>query len=99
MTSTTTRGRPPRRLRVPARAQASANPGPLGVPLGVVMQPSVRSARVKSGRVEYVVGKEGEFKDIGSFARAMTGGERRSLDTRLDDVHGQFIPAVGDGPK
>ena len=39
----------------------------------------------------------GEFKDIGSPWRDMTGKEREMLSTLLAQVHGQFIKAVDEG--
>jgi protease-4 len=39
----------------------------------------------------------GEYKDIGSPWRAMTGDERSMMGEMLDEVHGQFISAVSAG--
>src|SRR5262245_55360335 len=82
-----------------AADQIYANPGTLTGSIGVIMQmPNVESLLKKVG-VDYVVGKAGQFKDVGNFARAMTPEERRVLQSLLDDVHGQFINAVADGRK
>ena len=56
-------------------------------------------ALMKKVGVDYVVVKAGQYKDMGSFARAMTPEERRVLQTLLDDVHAQFVGAVAAGRK
>ncbi|MCH7471387.1 signal peptide peptidase SppA [bacterium] len=47
--------------------------------------------------IEDITLHAGEYKDIGSPWREMTGAERSMLADLLDDVHGQFISAVAAG--
>ncbi len=76
-----------------------ANPGTLTGSIGVIMQLANVNALLKKVGVDYVVVKAGEFKDLGSIARAMSPEERRVLQALLDDIHGQFITAVAAGRK
>ncbi|HBH04441.1 MAG: hypothetical protein A2W08_09585 [Candidatus Rokubacteria bacterium RBG_16_73_20] len=76
-----------------------ASPGSLTGSIGVIMQLANVEALMKKVGVEYVVVKAGQFKDVGSFSRAMTPEERRVLQGLLDDVHAQFIDAVAAGRK
>jgi protease-4 len=76
-----------------------ANPGTLTGSIGVLMQLANLEGLLKKVGVDYVVVKSGRYKDIGSFARAMTPEERRVLQAVLDDVHDQFIDAVAQGRK
>ena len=82
-----------------AADQIYANPGTLTGSIGVIMQLANVEQLMKKVGVDYVVVKAGQFKDIGNFSRPMTPEERRVLQTLLDDVHGQFIGAVADGPQ
>lgn len=79
--------------------QIYANPGTLTGSIGVIMQLANLEQLMKKVGVDYVVVKSGQFKDIGSPARAMTPEERRVMQGLLDDVHAQFIGAVVDGRK
>jgi protease-4 len=79
--------------------QIYADPGTLTGSIGVIMQMANVNELMKKVGVDYVVVKAGEYKDIGNFARPMSGEERRVLQTLLDDVHGQFIAAVAAGRK
>jgi protease-4 len=74
-----------------------ASPGTLTGSIGVVMQLANVEGLLKKVGVEYVVVKAGAYKDVGSFARAMTPEERRILQALLDDVYDQFISAVAEG--
>ena len=76
-----------------------ASPGSLTGSIGVIMQLANVEALMKKVGVQYVVVKAGQFKDVGSFSRAMTPEERRVLQGLLDDVHAQFIDAVAAGRK
>ena len=82
-----------------AADQIYANPGTLTGSIGVIMQLANLEGLMKKVGVDYVVVKAGQFKDLGNLARAMTPEERRVLQALLDDVHGQFIGAVADGPQ
>lgn len=76
-----------------------ANPGTLTGSIGVIMQMANLEGLFKKVGVEYVVVKAGQYKDIGSIARAMTPEERRMLQALLDDVYNQFVDAVATGRK
>jgi len=76
-----------------------ASPGTLTGSIGVIMQTANVEQLLKKVGVEYVIVKAGQYKDVGSFSRAMTLEERRVLQALLDDVHGQFIQAVAQGRK
>jgi len=76
-----------------------ANPGTLTGSIGVIIRLANLDALMKKVGVDYVVVKAGQYKDMGSFARAMTPEERRVLQTLLDDVHAQFVGAVAAGRK
>ncbi len=76
-----------------------ANPGTLTGSIGVIMQMANLEGLLKKVGVEYVVVKAGQYKDIGSIARAMTPEERRMLQALLDDVYNQFVDAVATGRK
>ena len=79
--------------------QIYANPGTLTGSIGVIMQLANLEQLMKKVGVDYVVVKAGQFKDVGSPARAMTPEERRVMQGLLDDVHAQFIGAVAAGRK
>ena len=76
-----------------------ANPGTLTGSIGVIMQMANVENLFKKVGVDYIVVKAGQYKDLGNFARPMSGDERRVLQSLLDDVHGQFIDAVAAGRK
>ena len=76
-----------------------ANPGTLTGSIGVIMQMANVENLFKKVGVDYVVVKAGAYKDLGSFSRPMTPGERRVVQVLLDDVHAQFIDAVATGRK
>jgi len=76
-----------------------ANPGTLTGSIGVKMEfANVEKLLEKIG-VRGMVVKAGEYKDIGSPFRDMTGQEKQLLQGVIDDVHSQFIEAVADGRK
>lgn len=74
-----------------------ANPGTLTGSIGVVIQLANVEELLKKVGVDYVVVKAGRYKDVGSFARAMSPDERKILQNLLDDVYGQFVEAVAQG--
>ena len=74
-----------------------ANPGTLTGSIGVLMSfPSIEELLAKIG-VSMNVVKSGEFKDVGSWSRTMTDGERALLQTTIDDIQSQFVEAVSAG--
>ncbi len=71
-----------------------ANPGTLTGSIGVIMSfPNTQELFKKIG-IGFEVVKTGEYKDIGSFARAMTPAERKLLGGLLEDVYDQFVTVV-----
>ncbi|MGH7231657.1 MAG: signal peptide peptidase SppA [Nitrospiraceae bacterium] len=74
-----------------------ANPGTLTGSIGVIMELANVEGLLKKIGVENVVVKSGRHKDIGSPFRAMSGEDRRILQSVMDDVHKQFIEAVAEG--
>jgi protease-4 len=74
-----------------------ANPGTLTGSIGVIMAfPNAKGLMEKIGLQPEII-KAGEYKDIGSPARAMTQKERNLLQSVVADVHQQFIEAVASG--
>jgi len=74
-----------------------ANPGTLTGSIGVIMELANLEGLLKKIGVESLVVKSGQYKDIGSPLRKMSEGERRILQSVMDDVHRQFILAVAEG--
>jgi protease-4 len=71
-----------------------ANPGTLTGSIGVIMSFPMAQELMRKLGVDMEVLKTGEFKDMGSFARPMTGRERDLLEGILDDVYDQFVSVV-----
>ena len=74
-----------------------ANPGTLTGSIGVIMAFSNAKGLMEKIGLQPEVVKSGEYKDIGSPARAMTQKERNLLQSVVTDVHQQFIEAVASG--
>ena len=74
-----------------------ANPGTLSGSIGVIMVFSNAQGLMKKIGLQPEIVKAGEYKDIGSPARAMTQKERNLLQSVVTDVHQQFIEAVASG--
>ena len=74
-----------------------ANPGTLTGSIGVVMAFSNAKGLMEKIGLQPEIVKAGEYKDIGSPARAMTQKERNLLQNVVTDVHQQFIEAVASG--
>lgn len=74
-----------------------ANPGTLTGSIGVIMEFATIEKLLEKIGVKGTVVKAGEYKDIGSPFRSMTGQERKLLQGVIDDVHAQFIQAVAEG--
>lgn len=76
-----------------------ANPGTVTGSIGVLIQvPNISGFLQKIG-VKSVVVKSGEYKDLASMTREMTGVERHILQGLMDDVHNQFIDVVAKARK
>lgn len=74
-----------------------ANPGTITGSIGVIMEfTNVLELMDKIGLRTRVV-KSGTHKDIGSSVRDMTTEEQALLQGLIDDVHSQFVAAVGEG--
>ena len=74
-----------------------ANPGTLTGSIGVIMAFSNAKGLMEKIGLQPEIVKAGEYKDIGSPARAMTQKERNLLQSVVTDVHQQFIEAVASG--
>ncbi len=74
-----------------------ANPGTLTGSIGVIMVFSNAKGLMEKIGLQPEIVKAGEYKDIGSPARAMTQKERNLLQSVVTDVHQQFIEAVANG--
>jgi protease IV len=74
-----------------------ANPGTLTGSIGVIMAFSNAKGLMEKIGLQPEVIKAGEYKDIGSPARAMTQKEKNLLQSVVNDVHQQFIEAVAFG--
>ncbi len=74
-----------------------SNPGTITGSIGVIMEfTNVEDLLRKVGLKGRVI-KSGEFKDIGSPIRELTGKERRILQEVVDDLHSQFVESVAEG--
>ena len=74
-----------------------ANPGTLTGSIGVIMVFSNAKGLMEKIGLQPEIVKAGEYKDIGSPARAMTQKEKNLLQSVVTDVHQQFIEAVASG--
>lgn len=73
-----------------------ASPGTITGSIGVIMSfPNYQELMGKVG-VQTEVVKSGRFKDIGSSTRAFSAADRELLQQMIDDVHLQFVEAVGE---
>ena len=74
-----------------------ANPGSITGSIGVIMSfPDYRELLGKIG-VKTEVVKSGQYKDLGSSARALSTADRELLQGMIDDVHAQFVEAISEG--
>jgi protease-4 len=73
-----------------------ANPGTLTGSIGVIFQFPVAEELFKKIGLRFEVVKSGEFKDVGSFNRRMTKGERELLQSVIDDTYDQFVEVLVD---
>jgi protease IV len=74
-----------------------ANPGTLTGSIGVKMEFANIEKLLEKIGVKGMVVKAGEYKDVGSPFRDMSGPEKKLLQDVIDDVHSQFIKAVAEG--
>lgn len=74
-----------------------ANPGTLTGSIGVIMELANLEGLFKKVGVKSIVIKSGRYKDLASPFRELSTGDRRILQSVLDDVHHQFIQAVAEG--
>jgi len=74
-----------------------ANPGTLAGSIGVIMEFVQVEELLKKIGVSVEVLKTGEFKDIGSFHRKLSEGDRAMIRTVVFDVQKQFVQAVAQG--
>jgi protease IV len=73
-----------------------ANPGSIVGSIGTIIQTfNVKKLMTKLG-IESEIIKSGPNKDIGSVFRKMKPGEKKLLQSVIDDTHEQFILAISD---
>jgi len=76
-----------------------ANPGTITGSIGVIMgYTNFQKILEKIGLVPVVI-KSGQFKDMGSPVREMTGQEKKIIQDFVDKIHNQFIRDVAQGRK
>ncbi len=80
-----------------AANQIVANPGTLAGSIGVIMEFVQVEELLKKIGVSVEVLKTGEFKDIGSFHRKLSEGDREMVRSVVFDVQKQFVQAVAQG--
>jgi protease-4 len=71
-----------------------ANPGTLTGSIGVIFQFPVAEELFRKIGLRFEVVKSGEFKDVGSMNRRMTEGERKLLQSVIDDTYDQFVQVL-----
>lgn len=76
-----------------------ANPGTITGSIGVIMGFTNLVEVMKKIGLSPVVVKSGQFKDIGSPARAMSDKERHILQRFVDKIHLQFVSDVASARK
>jgi protease-4 len=74
-----------------------ANPGTITGSIGVIMGFTNFEELMKKIGLSPVVIKSGEYKDLGSPARAMTDREKELLESMTQKIHQQFVSAIVDG--
>jgi protease-4 len=74
-----------------------ANPGTVTGSIGVIMETVHVEDLLKKVGAQFETIKSGEFKDSGSFSRAMNPRERALFQTAINDVWDQFVGAVAEG--
>lgn len=76
-----------------------ANPGTITGSIGVRMEHLNLKELLSLARIGHETLKSGEYKDMGSFDRALTPEERGILQGLLAELHAQFKEAVVEGRK
>ena len=71
-----------------------ANPGTLTGSIGVIFQFPVAEELFKKIGLRFEVVKSGVFKDVGSMNRRMSEGERKLLQSVIDDTYDQFVQVL-----
>jgi protease-4 len=74
-----------------------ADPGTVTGSIGVIMDSYHAEKLLDKVGVKFETIKSGEFKDSGSFSRAMLPRERALFQTAINDVYDQFVEAVAEG--
>jgi len=74
-----------------------ANPGTITGSIGVFIQFVRLEELLNKIGVDLEIVKSGEFKDMGSPDRKLTGRDREILDALIKDLQGQFVSAVAAG--
>jgi protease IV len=74
-----------------------ANPGTITGSIGVILRGNNLSRLLERVGVQFETVKSGQYKDILSPDRALTGAERVLLQDLIDASYGQFVAAVAQG--
>ena len=74
-----------------------ANPGTITGSIGVFIQFIRLEELLNKIGVDLEIVKSGEFKDMGSPDRKLTGKDREILEALIKDLQGQFVSAVATG--
>jgi protease-4 len=76
-----------------------ANPGTITGSIGALVEWTNYGDLLRWAKLQDVVIKSGEFKDVGSPTRPLTEEERAYLKSLVDKMHGQFVSAVASSRK
>lgn len=76
-----------------------AEPGTLTGSIGVRMQHLNLTELFRFTKIEYETIKAGQYKDIASISRPMTGAERALLEEMMREIHDQFKGVVASARK
>ena len=74
-----------------------ANPGTITGSIGVFIQFVRLEELLNNIGVDFEIVKSGEFKNMGSPDRKLTGRDREILEALIQDLQGQFVSAVATG--
>ncbi|MCZ7585780.1 MAG: signal peptide peptidase SppA [Deltaproteobacteria bacterium] len=74
-----------------------ANPGTLTGSIGAIMEFFNLRGLYQWAGVETDTVKSGPYKDMGNFARGLTGEEKQLLGDVIADVRDQFVDAIAEG--
>ncbi|MEI7640903.1 MAG: signal peptide peptidase SppA [bacterium] len=71
-----------------------ANPGTITGSIGVIMSYANAKQLLDKIGLQFTTVKSGKYKDVGSFSRDASEGEKRLLKNMIDDVLNQFVDDI-----